>query len=307
VCATMMTHSACAIETSDVTRRFGSRTVVHRLNLRVPESGIYGFLGLNGAGKTTTIRMLLGLIKADAGSIRVFGKHFSLDVLRRIGALVEMPSLYSHLTGRENLEVTRRQIGAPRSRIDHVLTVVHLTADADRLLAEYSLGMKQRLGVALALLNSPDLLILDEPTNGLDPAGIREMRDLLRSMPREHGVTVFLSSHLLNEVDQIAEYVGIIHEGNLVFQGSLAELRERQNRQLKIGIRDSHKAFELLRAAGLDARMAGLDFIGIHGVTIDASQIVRMLVQEGHEVSHLSLQQDTLEDIFLNLTSGGKQ
>lgn len=229
-----MTHPACAIETNDVTRRFGARTVVHQLNLRVPQSGIYGFLGLNGAGKTTTIRMLLGLIKADAGSIRVFGKPFSLDVLRRIGALVEMPSLYSHLTGRENLEVTRRQIGAPRSRIDHALSVVHLTADADRLLGEYSLGMKQRLGVALALLNSPDLLILDEPTNGLDPAGIREMRDLLRSMPREHGVTVFLSSHLLSEVDQIAEYVGILHEGHLVFQGSLAELRERQNRQLSL-------------------------------------------------------------------------
>jgi ABC-type multidrug transport system ATPase subunit len=301
-----MTYPACAIETGDLTRRFGTRTVVHRLNLRVPESGIYGFLGLNGAGKTTTIRLLLGLIKADAGSIRVFGKPFSRDVLRRIGSLVEMPSLYSHLTGRENLEVTRRQIGAPRSRIDHALMLVRLTADADRLLGEYSLGMRQRLGLALALLSSPDLLILDEPTNGLDPAGIREMRDLLRSMPREHGVTVFLSSHLLNEVEQIAEHVGIIHEGEMVFQGSLTELRERKNRQFRVGVRGPHEAFEFLRATGLDARMDGQDSICIRGTAIDASQIVRMLVQDGHEVFHLSFQQDSLEDIFLTLT-GGKQ
>jgi len=191
----------------------------------VPESGIYGFLGLNGAGKTTMIRLLLGLIKADAGSIRMFGQPFGHELLRRIGSLVEMPSLYSHLTGRENLEVTRRQIAAPRSRIDHALAVVRLDADADRLVREYSLGMKQRLGLALALLNAPQLLILDEPTNGLDPAGIHEIRELLRGMPREHGITVFLSSHLLSEVEQLAESIGIVHEGKLLFQGSLAQLR----------------------------------------------------------------------------------
>ena len=220
---------AYALETQDLTRRFGARTVIHQVSLRVPVSGIYGFLGLNGAGKTTMIRLLLGLIKADAGSIRVFGQSFSQELLRRVGSLVEMPSLYSHLTGRENLEVTRRQIAAPRSRIDHALTVVRLRADADRLVRQYSLGMKQRLGLALALLNSPDLLILDEPTNGLDPAGIHEIRDLLRRMPREHGITVFLSSHLLSEVEQIAESIGIVHEGKLLFQGSLAQLRERRS------------------------------------------------------------------------------
>jgi ABC-type multidrug transport system ATPase subunit len=218
---------AYAIETQDVTRRFGARTVLQQISLRVPESGIYGFLGLNGAGKTTMIRLLLGLIKADAGSIRVFGQSFSHQLLRRIGSLVEVPSLYPHLTGRENLEVTRRQIAAPRARLDHVLTVVRLSADADRLVRHYSLGMKQRLGLALALLNSPDLLILDEPTNGLDPAGIHEIRDLLRRMPQEHGITVFLSSHLLSEVEQIADSIGIVHEGRLLFQGSLAQLRER--------------------------------------------------------------------------------
>jgi ABC-2 type transport system ATP-binding protein len=305
--ANTVRHQACAIETLDVTRRFGERTVLHQVSLRVPESGVYGFLGLNGAGKTTTIRLLLGLIKADAGSIELFGQPFNRDALRRIGSLVEMPSLYPHLTGRENLNVTRIQAAAPRSSIDHVLTVVGLANDADRLVRQYSLGMKQRLGLALALLNSPDLLILDEPTNGLDPAGIHEIRDLLRRMPREHGVTVFLSSHLLNEVEQIAEFVGIIHEGKILFQGALAELRERHNQPLRVGVHGTDKAAELLRAAGLDARIDGPDSISIRGMPIDASLIVRMLVQAGHQVFHASIQQNSLEDIFLSLTGGRAQ
>jgi len=302
-----MTNQAYAVETSGITRYFGDRSAVHQLSLRVPESGIYGFLGLNGAGKTTTIRLLLGLIPADGGSIHLFGKPFSHDLLRRIGALVDMPSLYSHLTGRENLEVTRRLIDAPRSKIDRALAVVQLTTDADRLVRDYSLGMRQRLGLALAIMNSPNLLILDEPTNGLDPAGIHEMRNLLRLMPREHGVTVFLSSHLLSEVEQVAESVGIIHEGRLAFQGSLADLRERQNRELKVGVRRADSALEFLRSADLDARIVGQDVISIRGAVIDASQVVRMLVDSGYEVFHVSLEQESLEDIFLSLTGGSKQ
>lgn len=300
-------HRAYAIETLDIARRFGELTALQQVSLRVPESGVYGFLGLNGAGKTTTIRILLGLIKADAGSIELFGKPFSRDVLRRVGSLVEMPSLYPHLTGRENLEVTRRQIAAPRSGVDHVLSVVRLTNDADRLVRQYSLGMKQRLGLALALLNSPSLLILDEPTNGLDPAGIHEIRDLLRRMPREHGVTVFLSSHLLSEVEQIAGFVGIIHEGKIVFQGSLAELRERHHQQLRVSVHGADKAMELLRASGLDAHMDGSDSIVIRGMAVDASRIVHTLVQAGHDIFRVSLQQDSLEDIFLSFIGGGAQ
>src|SRR5215831_11893091 len=302
-----MIRQAYAIETSDVSRYFGGRPAVRQVSLRVPESGIYGFLGLNGAGKTTTIRLLLGLIEADAGSIHLFGKPFSNNLLRRIGSLVDMPSLYSHLTGRENLEVTRRLIEAPRSKIDHALAVVRLTADEDRLVRDYSLGMRQRLGLALAILNSPDLLILDEPTNGLDPARSEEMRDLLRNMPRAHGVTIFLSSHLLNEVEQVADFVGIIHEGHLMFQGPLAELRERQNRELKVGVRRADSALESLRKADLDVRIEEPDFISIRGAVIDASQVVRMLVDSGYEVFHVSLEQESLEDIFLSLTGGSKQ
>src|SRR5215475_13707684 len=179
-----------AIETCGLTRRFGSQLAVDDMNLLAPEAGVYGFLGPNGAGKTTTIRMLLGLIRPDAGEVSLFGAPLSADrlsLMRIVGALVETSSLYPHLTGRENLEVTRRLLGAPRGLIDDALGVVKLEQDADRRVREYSMGMRQRLGLALALLNKPRLLVLDEPTNGLDPAGIHEMRDLIRRLPAEFG------------------------------------------------------------------------------------------------------------------------
>src|SRR5262245_29498458 len=215
-----------AIETSGLTRRFGSQLAVDDLNLLVPAAGVYGFLGPNGAGKTTAIRMLLGLIRPDAGEVRLFGQSLKANhraLMSRVGALVEAPSLYPHLTGRENLEVTRRLLGSPRNRIDRALETIKLTRDANRRVREYSLGMRQRLGLALALLNQPELLILDEPTNGLDPAGIHEMRDLLCRLPAELGLTVFLSSHLLSEVEQIASHIGIIQARRLLFQGTLTE------------------------------------------------------------------------------------
>lgn len=295
------------IETQGLTRHFGIRTVVDQLNLRVPKGSIYGFLGPNGAGKTTTIRLLLGLIRPDAGRVQLFGEQFDRHMLTRIGSLVEMPSLYTHLTGRENLEVTRRQIGAGFASIDRALAIVRLTSDADRLVGEYSLGMKQRLGLALALLNSPDLLILDEPTNGLDPAGIHEMRELLRRMPGEHGVTVFLSSHLLSEVEQIADSVGIIHGGRMIFQGSLTQLRERQSSHLTIGVRRAASALELLRASGIDARLAGSDFIRISDRGPEAHGINGLLTENGYEVFHLSLEEESLENIFLSMTGAGTQ
>src|SRR5262245_58240224 len=220
-----------AIETRRLTRRFGTQLAVDDLNLSAPEAGVYGFLGPNGAGKTTTIRMLLGLIRPDAGEVWLFGAPLAANrqsLMRRVGALVEVPSLYPHLTGRENLEVTRRLLGGPRELIDRALDIVKLTADSHRRVREYSLGMRQRLGLALALLNKPELLILDEPTNGSDPAGIHEMRDLIRRLPAEFGITVFLSSHLLSEVEQIAGHIGIIHQGRLLFQGTLPELQAQR-------------------------------------------------------------------------------
>jgi ABC-type multidrug transport system ATPase subunit len=295
------------IETRGLSRRFGSQVAVDDLNLLVPPEGVYGFLGPNGAGKTTAIRMLLGLIRPDAGEVRLFGRALNSNhrtLMNRVGALVEAPSLYPHLTGRENLEVTRRLLGTPRKWIDHALETIKLTRDAHRRVREYSLGMRQRLGLALALLNQPELLILDEPTNGLDPAGIHEMRDLIRRLPEEFGATVFLSSHLLSEVEQIASHIGIIHQSKLLFQGTLAELQERQQTELSVGVTKPDEAFNCLVNAGWSvARRNGLLSVSTKGAD-DAAQINRLLVEQRLDVFHLTLSQRSLEDIFLSLTSG---
>lgn len=295
------------IETRGLSRRFGAQVAVDDLNLLVPAAGVYGFLGPNGAGKTTAIRMLLGLIRPDAGEVCLFGQPLRSNhraLMSRVGALVEAPSLYPHLTGRENLEVTRRLLGAPRNLIDLALETVRMTRDADRRLREYSLGMRQRLGLAVALLNKPKLLILDEPTNGLDPAGIHEMRDLIRRLPDEFGVTVFLSSHLLSEVEQIASHIGIIHESKLLFQGTLAELQKKQQTELTVGVTKPDEAIDCLVGAGWNVqRRDGLLSVSA-AAPEDAVKVNRLLVDHRLDVFHLALSQRSLEDIFLTLTSG---
>ena len=296
----------CLIETRGLTRRFGAQLAVNDLNLSVPAGRVYGFLGPNGAGKTTAIRMLLGLIRSDAGEVRLFGETLASrrqSLMRRVGALVESPSLYPHLTGRENLEVTRRLLGAPRHLIDLALENIKLTKDANRRVREYSLGMRQRLGLALALLNQPELLILDEPTNGLDPAGIHEMRDLIRRLPEEFGVTVFLSSHLLSEVEQIASHIGIIHEGRLLFQGPLTELQAKQQTQLNVGVTQTEQAMDCLQNAGWTVRRGVDELLSVSAsAPHDAVAINKLLVDHRLDVFHLSLAQESLEDIFLTLT-----
>ena len=296
------------IETVGLTRRFGAKLAVNELNLSMPAAGVYGFLGPNGAGKTTAIRMLLGLIRPDAGEVRLFGSPLGVNrqsVMRRVGALVETPSLYPHLTGRENLEVTRRLLGVSRSLIDRALETIQLTKDADRRVREYSLGMRQRLGLALALLNKPDLLILDEPTNGLDPAGIHEMRDLIRRLPAEFGVSVFLSSHLLSEVEQIASHIGIIHEGNLLFQGTLTDLQARQQTQVTVGVKQLDAAVDCLVDAGWTVQRNGDGLLNVSASTSDdAIRINDLLVERRLGVFYLKLGQASLEDIFLTLTGG---
>ena len=295
------------IETRGLSRRFGAQVAVDDLNLLVPAAGVYGFLGPNGAGKTTAIRMLLGLIRPDAGEVCLFGQPLRSNhraLMSRVGALVEAPSLYPHLTGRENLEVTRRLLGSPPKLIDVALDTIRLMRDADRRVREYSLGMRQRLGLALALLNKPQLLILDEPTNGLDPAGIHEMRDLIRRLPDEFGVTVFLSSHLLSEVEQIASHIGIIHESKLLFQGTLAELQQRQQTELTIGVTKPDAAVDCLVNAGWTVqRRDGLLTVSAKAAE-DAVSINRLLVDHRLDVFHLALSQRSLEDIFLTLTRG---
>jgi ABC-2 type transport system ATP-binding protein len=299
--------SDLAIETSGLTRRFGQVVAVEGLDLRVPRACVYGFLGPNGAGKTTTIRMLLGLMRPNAGSVKLFDCALNEDrrrLLGRVGSLVETPSLYPHLTGAENLEVTRRLIGAPREVVTRALKIVNLEADARRLVRGYSLGMRQRLGLALALLQEPELLILDEPTNGLDPAGIRDMRALIRQLSVEHGMTIFLSSHLLSEVEQVATHLGIINRGRMIFEGTVSELEARRRERLRLGVDRPEEARRLLAAAGWAVEEARDGFLTVD--TRDRAQaaaINGVLVRGGLEVYHLQIEQQSLEDRFLQLTS----
>lgn len=304
-----MPETEYLIETRGLSRRFGSQIAVSDLNLLVPKAGVYGFLGPNGAGKTTAIRMLLGLIRPDGGEVRLFGQPLKSNhrvLMSRVGALVEAPSLYPHLTGRENLEITRRLLGSSRDLIDVALETVRMTRDASRRVREYSLGMRQRLGLALALLNKPQLLILDEPTNGLDPAGIHEMRDLIRRLPEEFGVTVFLSSHLLTEVEQIADHIGIIHESKLLFQGTLTELQQKQQTELTVGVSEPEVALNCLANGGWNVERRN-EMLSVRATRHeDAAKINRLLLDHQLEVFHLALSQQSLEDIFLTLTKTGR-
>jgi len=302
-----MTNSP-AIETRELTRRFGSRAAVHSLALNVPQGCIYGFLGPNGAGKTTTIRLLLGLLRPNEGNIFLYGEPFTWerrDLLRDLGALVETPSLYPHLTGRENLDLTRRILGVPRARVEESLELTGLCADAGRVVRTYSLGMRQRLGLALAWLGKPRLLILDEPANGLDPAGTRELRGWLRQLAKEHQVTVFLSSHLLSEVEQIADHIGVINRGQLVFQGEICNLRRCQP-PLIVWVDRPREAAHLLNAGGWRVVEDSNHLLLVHDVSeTEAAEVNRALVMRGIHVYELCRQEDTLEDLFLRLVTPG--
>ena len=226
------------IETHDLCKQYGNALRVAHLDLDVPEGSVYGFLGPNGAGKSTTLKMILGLVRPTAGSIRVLGKSMDsknrLAGLRQVGSLIESPSYYGHLTGEENLRIVQTLRGVPEKNIREVLQIVRLDGQRGKKVAHYSLGMKQRLGLAAALLGFPRLLILDEPTNGLDPAGIQEMRELICSLPERFGMTVVVSSHLLSEIDQMADHVAIIREGELVFQDTLEALHGRSRHHLAL-------------------------------------------------------------------------
>ncbi|MBR4357558.1 MAG: ABC transporter ATP-binding protein [Butyrivibrio sp.] len=216
------------IETYDLCKKGGRRFRVKDVNLAVPKGCIYGFLGPNGAGKTTTMKLLLGLIQPDGGNIEVLGQKMSpksrFDINMRTGSLIESPGFYGHLTGQENLEIIARYKKLGTDDIKEALNTVSLFDRKDDKVKNYSLGMKQRLGIAMALMGKPELIILDEPTNGLDPAGINEIRNLIMSIPEKYGSTVIISSHLLSEVEQIADYVGIINKGKMIYQGLLSEL-----------------------------------------------------------------------------------
>jgi len=290
------------IETEQLSRHYGDLTAVDDLSLCVERGQIFGFLGPNGAGKTTTIRMLLGLIRRDTGTIRIAGHDLSTqrrEALARVGSIVETPALYLNLTGRQNLAVTCHLRGIDTREIDRVLAIVDLEKDASRRAGEYSLGMRQRLGIARALLGEPELLILDEPTNGLDPAGIREIRQLIADAPARFGTTILVSSHMLSEVEQMASHVGVMNRGRLLFEGTLPDLIQTAPHRLEIRVADPARALSLL---GPGATLSGAMLV-LPGVNeAEAADINRRLVEAGLSVTGLSIKPPALEDIFLSLT-----
>jgi ABC-type multidrug transport system ATPase subunit len=293
------------IDTRGLTKRYGDAIVaVDGLDLRVRRGEVYGFLGPNGAGKTTTLRMLLGLVRPTSGHATVLGAPpGSPEGLARIGALVEAPAFYPYLSGRDNLRVFARYAGVGEDRVEAVLGEVRLSDRAGDRASTYSLGMKQRLGVATALLKDPALLILDEPTNGLDPAGMAEMREFMRSLG-EGGRTLVLSSHLMGEIEQVSDRVGVIRDGSLVAEGTVEELRGRAGLRVR--------AEPLTEAARLVGALAGVDEVssvdGVLDVAVDTAEapaINRALVEAGIAVSELYPQKASLEDVFLELTTNG--
>jgi ABC-2 type transport system ATP-binding protein len=294
------------VETRGLTKRYGSRIVaVENLNLTVRRGEVYGFLGPNGAGKTTTLRMLLGLVRPTAGTAMVLGERPGCaEGLARVGALVESPGFYPYLSGRRNLRVMARYSGVSPSRVEEVLERVELCSRANDKFRKYSLGMKQRLGVAAALLKDPELLILDEPSNGLDPRGVAEMRTLVRALGQgEH--TVLLSSHLLSEVEQVCDRVGVIRNGRLVSEGTVAELRG------EVGL--LVRADPAERAHGIAEAVCGPERVKVKDgaliLEIDpsrAGEIGKKLITGGVTVRELRTVERSLEEAYLELTEEGE-
>ncbi|RYY25101.1 MAG: ATP-binding cassette domain-containing protein [Sphingomonadales bacterium] len=285
-----------ALETHALTKRFGKAAPsVDSVTLSVPRRAIYGFLGANGAGKTTTLKLVLGLLRADSGTIRLFGKEASGAARASIGSLIETPSTYDHLTGRQNLDLTRILLGLPKREIDRVLEIVDLRRARDERVGGYSLGMRQRLGIARALLGNPRLLILDEPTNGLDPDGIRDMRHLLRRLPEVGDVTLIVSSHLLSEVEQVATHVGLLHRGRLLIESPLDALLGGVA-AVEVDTGDRARAAMILGGAGFAVRRNEDGNLLIDAA--DPAEIAALLVREGQKLSHLTRHRPSLEGIY---------
>ncbi|WP_226606247.1 ABC transporter ATP-binding protein [Bacillus cereus] len=300
------------INTNNLTKTYKKNIVVDSLNMKVSQGEIYGFLGPNGAGKTTTIRMLLGLIRPTKGDVKIFDQDLKKDrlsILGKIGSLVETPTYYGHLSGYENLEAARRLLRIDNTdRVKEVLKIVQLEGAKDKKVKNYSLGMKQRLGIATALLNRPQLLILDEPTNGLDPAGIHEMRELIKEMPAKFGMTVLVSSHLLSEIELMATQVGIIQNGKMLFQDSIEVLRKESEPKIKIKVDKPLEAASSLKHKGIEANFEeeeGTVYIQESSPSI-AGEANKVLVEAGFTVSRLEGMKKSLEDIFLDLTGKGQ-
>lgn len=296
-----------AIETIDLNYHFGTQTVVKNLSLQVPKGSIYGFLGPNGAGKTTTIKILLNLLKSPTDQVFIFGKDINthrIASLKRMGSLVEQPAIYGHLSGKENLINRCMLLGIPKHKSTEMLDLVGLSDAANKKAGQYSLGMKQRLGIALALISDPELLLLDEPTNGLDPNGIIEIRNLMIELTAKHGKTILVSSHLLAEIERTATHVGIINKGGLLFQGTINELHGLSKPVIKIETNDQAAAINILTTAGAeiahqDENILAVAFKGKE----DMGMLNTLLIQNGLTVYSIGKERKDLENLFLDITS----
>ncbi|MGE7852802.1 ABC transporter ATP-binding protein [Bacillus paramycoides] len=292
------------VKTAGLTKKYRNDYVVHNVDLKIPKGEIYGFLGPNGAGKTTSIRMLLGLIKPSQGSVTIFQQDLAkerLSILSKIGALVENPSYYAHLNAIENLEVYRILRNVPKEKIAEVLQIVGLQHAAKQKVKEYSLGMKQRLGIAIALLGDPQLLILDEPTNGLDPEGIHEIRTLIKQLAKERGITILISSHLLSEIDQMATYVGIITKGKLIFQDKIEILRHHAQHSISLMTDKPDAAWKVILAKGIPSVQEEKRIILSNVSNETVGEIVKTLVTHNISIFRIEENKKSLEEIFLQL------
>ena len=285
------------ITTTDLCKEYDKTMRVKNLNLEVNKGEVYGFLGPNGAGKSTSLKMLLGLVKPTNGKIEIFNKEFNeknrISILKNIGSLIESPAYYDHLTGLENMRIMQKLLNAPPKNIDKALEIVRLQNAKDKKVRNYSLGMKQRLGIAMAILNFPKLLILDEPTNGLDPSGIHEIRELIKSFPKEYDMTVIISSHLLNEIDMIATQVGIITEGKLVFQDKLEKLHEKGEASILLKSDNLNKAQNILNMNGFSSKIKD-DYLVLGDIKNNVvSRINSFLVKSGVNIYRIEKNRKT--------------
>ena len=300
------------LRTINLSKNYKDKEVIANVNMNVKKGEIYGFLGPNGAGKTTIMKMVVNLVKPSVGEIEIFGEKLnneSYETLKRIGSIIEYPVFYDKLTGRENLEIHCEYMGYyDKGDIDKALDLVNLKGIDNKPVKDFSLGMKQRLGIARAIITKPELLILDEPINGLDPLGIKEMRDILKMLNKEYNITILISSHILGEIEQVADTIGIINNGSLVKEVSMESIRESNTEYIEIVTKDCTKAAFILENDLNISNFKIIDntLIRIYDLKLSQKDISKVLILKDIEIEAISRKNNTLEDYFLNLLNGGK-
>lgn len=298
------------LETVDLAKQYGKQFAVSELNMHVKKGEIYGLLGRNGAGKTTTIRMAMGLLQPTKGEVKLFGEKLTVptkQIFNRIGALIESPAFYENLTAKDNLKIIADLRGTQsRDCIDRALMLVNLENETHKKVKQFSLGMKQRLGIAMALMHEPEFIILDEPTNGLDPVGIQQIRLLIQKLCAEKGTTILISSHILSEIEQMANTIGIIDHGKMIEELSMDEIRRRNRHYVKMTVSDMNKTVPLLEKelCITDFEIVSEREIKIYQIETDFEKVNRLLNQNEIGVSEISMNKGNLEEYFLRLTGG---